>query len=369
MKKVIAVVTLLSLAVAFSCAVSAAGVAYNTSVHRVYNLEDGVVADITARALYPTAEVIQGDSQYVDYSTVTWKCVLTLIIKNKTSQNKYIKNINPVLYLDLPSSPTGQGSIINYNAIVDIENFSSDLYFTTGSENYLLWTQASSDWSFLDGFVVTPNSCITAVSVVSFPAYYYETGNLWKYSTLTDVQITNDRSSETTYYTPDGSNDDVLLSLDTLRTYLMGANGIALIDSDLDTVNTLLSDIKTILQANTSTNTNISNDSQSLKTSSDNIHAQEASWFQQNSNAIAATGLSNYQFNGGTVAGVNSVTNDFVAVWNALGSWTSVYIFSLTLALALTIIRHVPSGVNSVRASNRRAEAAARYAPRHGGHG
>lgn len=359
MKKAIAVVSLLTIVMVFFCfSVNAAGVTYNNSVSRTYTLEQGVTVDVYARALYPSEEPFYGDSQYVDYVSYTWNCILTVVIKNKTSQNKYIKNINPVLYLDKPNitPSTPAGGVYDYNAIVGVENFSNDLQFTIGSDNYLLWTVADNDWTFLDGFVVMPNSTMSAVAVVKFPSRYYETNNVYTYSTLTDVQITNDRSSETTYYTPQGSNDDVLLSLDTLRTYLTSNNGIPLIDSDLDSIYSVLTDIKTILQANTSTNTNISNDSQSLKTSSDNIHAQEQQFFADNSTAIAATGLTNYRFNNGTIAGINQVTNDFTRVWNALGSWTSVYIFSLTLGLALTIIRHAPSGIRSIRRKKANSE-------------
>ena len=187
MKKVIALVTLLSLAVAFSCVVSAAGVTYNASAHRIYNLENGVIVDVTARALYPSDDPLYGDSQYVDYDNVTWNCVVTVIVKNQTSYNKYIKNINPVLYLDKPTG--GNYNNIDYNSVLSIENFSTDLMLTTGSENYLLWTVPSADWGFLDGFVVPANTTMTALAVVKFPARFYETSSQWWYSTLTDVQL------------------------------------------------------------------------------------------------------------------------------------------------------------------------------------
>lgn len=74
----------------------------------------------------------------------------------------------------------------------------------------------------------------------------------------------------------------------------------------------------------------------------DNVHSQEQNWFNQGNTSIGNSGLDNYQFNAEQSGGISGVSNDFVRVWNACGSLNSVWIFSLTLSLALYIIHHVP---------------------------
>lgn len=96
-----------------------------------------------------------------------------------------------------------------------------------------------------------------------------------------------------------------------------------------------------------SNNGNVSQDSDTLANQSDSVHSQEAQYYAQNTQAIQATGLSNYQFDNFAVSGLQSVRGDFIDVWNSLGGWNSVYIFSLTLGLALTILRHSPSTISS----------------------
>ena len=86
----------------------------------------------------------------------------------------------------------------------------------------------------------------------------------------------------------------------------------------------------------------VSSDSGSLENQSNSNHTIEESYYSANSDAILATGLSNYRFSNDQSNGIGAVSNDFTAVWNALGSFNSVYIFSLTLSIALMIFRHVP---------------------------
>lgn len=90
----------------------------------------------------------------------------------------------------------------------------------------------------------------------------------------------------------------------------------------------------------------ISQDSDAIVNQSDNIHTQEQMFFEQNAQAIQATGLGNYQFSTNQAAGVQAVTSDFNSVFNALGTWRNVYVFSMTLGLALTIIRHSPNAIS-----------------------
>lgn len=73
---------------------------------------------------------------------------------------------------------------------------------------------------------------------------------------------------------------------------------------------------------------------------SDSNHIIEESYYSANASAIEATGLSNYRFSNEQNNGIGKVADDFMLLWNALGSWNGVYIFSLTMALATFIMRH-----------------------------
>lgn len=95
----------------------------------------------------------------------------------------------------------------------------------------------------------------------------------------------------------------------------------------------------------------VNNQSDSLNQQTQQVHIQEQSYYQQNQQAIHSTGLSNYQFSNDQIVGTSAVSNDFTSLWNALGSWTGVYIFSLTLSLALTILRHMPHGIRKKKES------------------
>lgn len=82
--------------------------------------------------------------------------------------------------------------------------------------------------------------------------------------------------------------------------------------------------------------------SSDITSTSNSIHSQEEQYFSSNAQAIQATGLSNYRFDQNQTGGISAVSNDFTAVFNALGGFNSVFIFSLTLSLALQIFRHHP---------------------------
>lgn len=82
--------------------------------------------------------------------------------------------------------------------------------------------------------------------------------------------------------------------------------------------------------------------SDDITSTSNSIHTQEEQYFSSNAQAIQATGLSNYRFDQNQTGGISAVSNDFTAVFNALGGFNSVFIFSLTLSLALQIFRHHP---------------------------
>lgn len=84
----------------------------------------------------------------------------------------------------------------------------------------------------------------------------------------------------------------------------------------------------------------LQNNSNGLNNQNDSNHQTELSYFNQTNQALSNSGIQNYQFSNDQINGVGSVSNDFTYVWNALGNWNTVYIFSITLSLALVIIRY-----------------------------
>lgn len=82
-------------------------------------------------------------------------------------------------------------------------------------------------------------------------------------------------------------------------------------------------------------------DSNTIDSQATQQHNQEQSYYSNTSSAINNTGIGSYSFSNEQWGGLNGLKNDFTKVYNSLGSWNSVYIFALTLSLALFVIRHV----------------------------
>lgn len=84
----------------------------------------------------------------------------------------------------------------------------------------------------------------------------------------------------------------------------------------------------------------VTSDASSSSSVIDSQHQQESNIYSQTNQAIGNTGINNFQFDSQTIGGLGGVKNDFMAVWNALGSFNSIFITSLTIGLALSIVRH-----------------------------
>ena len=93
--------------------------------------------------------------------------------------------------------------------------------------------------------------------------------------------------------------------------------------------------------SNVPQSTNVTNESSALETTSDNVHTQESSYYTQTNTALGNTGLSNFSFSPNVIGGLGKAKDQFTYVWNKLGDYKDVYLFSMTLAIALMIIRHV----------------------------
>lgn len=109
-----------------------------------------------------------------------------------------------------------------------------------------------------------------------------------------------------------------------------------------EVVNRILRDFNLYLDAYANVNglDDFNNNSDDVADVSDSNHIIEESYYSANASAIEATGLSNYRFSNEQNNGIGKVADDFMLLWNALGSWNGVYIFSLTMALATFIMRH-----------------------------
>lgn len=87
----------------------------------------------------------------------------------------------------------------------------------------------------------------------------------------------------------------------------------------------------------------VDNSASSASSSLDSIHEQEQQWYNDNDRAIAATGLSNFEYTQDQLTGISHVVGQWGQVWSSLGSWNTVYIFTLLLSLATFILRHEPT--------------------------
>lgn len=79
-----------------------------------------------------------------------------------------------------------------------------------------------------------------------------------------------------------------------------------------------------------------------INSTEEQVHQQEQNYYTNTNTAISNTGLDQFSFSQQESGGLSGVSNDFVRVWNACGSLNSIWVFALTLSLALYIIHHVP---------------------------
>lgn len=109
----------------------------------------------------------------------------------------------------------------------------------------------------------------------------------------------------------------------------------------LYSINLKMDDLIQGYSQNVTQSQTVTNESSSLETTSDNVHTQESSYYTQTNTALSNTGLSNFSFSPNVIGGLGKAKDQFTYVWNKLGDYKDVYLFSMTLAIALMIIRHV----------------------------
>lgn len=288
-------------------------------------IENGTGTRITVYAvdLFPSTAnqtTVGTNGEYLVEKTI----LVSIKISNLTDETRRFYNLYPRIRFS-----NGVTTLNNYfylNGVTDIQNQSSDFLITFNDADSYLEMIPSAYFS-ANGFIcVPPHTVLQGLATIKF-----------------NVILNHQSAQNPQYWYSENSLD----SIDFYNnTYSSPVTTDVPLSSHQDT-NDILQDILEALQGDSSTNSDVSNDSGTLATQSDQVHSQEASYYQQNSAAIQATGLSNYQFDASAVSGLTGVRGDFIDVWNSLSGWNSVYIFSLTLGLALTILRHSPSAISS----------------------
>lgn len=99
-------------------------------------------------------------------------------------------------------------------------------------------------------------------------------------------------------------------------------------------------DTETAGDNNVPNSTGVTDQSGGISDTIDSQHNTESSYFEDTQTAISDTGIQNFSFTPSELGGLNGLKNDFTLVWNACGSLSRYWITSLTIGLALAIIRH-----------------------------
>lgn len=208
----------------------------------------------------------------------------------------------------------------SYNTAFQIDFFMSDIYDSVLRSSYItnLLFKVKSDYYENGNYYVLPagRHYLVVNGYIEYPADDTVTLPSLNVNTFSTYWNNSTFTSKTGYY----PNNEYIILKDLYLAYSQ-VNGL----DDIDDVTDDITD------------------------KSESAHTQEQSYFTQNAQAIEATGLSNYRFNGDQENGIGSVSHDFTLLWNALGGFNSIYIFSLTLSLALMVLRHAPGAIRSSR--------------------
>lgn len=497
MKKTVSIVLIVTLLTVFFCAnVSAA-----TDYTHVYNAKsnsitsNGVTFKIEATQTEGYDETFYarygGTGTSFDIYSIS-HTIITVTITNNSSKTKYLNNVyfEPI-YND---SELNNATIAWWCGPRNIENYGPDINQTYTSTNGYIYLTPSANWSFGEYICVPANTSLVSICVLSFPTKLNTSDSVvgtWANAKLDAIWTAWNFTAYDTDFTPQGAHDDLLISLEALRNWLIGSSGIPEVENLLSSIiskltwngtynapsfgndnsydvtlyndilfrvtaykgipitdveilppNVVVTDvmyripvcvlvvnynghdrknnsylkINDVFTANgtvvdapriysswietcscwignnysilirptndvisagyntsevwfdvysrTSTltinqftvdanltlyNSDLSSDSDTLKNISDSVHTQEQVYFAQNQQAIQSTGLGNYHISSADGNGISAVSSDFTTIWNALSGWNSVYVFSLTLGLALTILRHAPNAISRRR--------------------
>ena len=244
MKKVIALVTLLSLAVAFSCVAFAQTATFCSSA-TASSTKNNVEVNVYCTTMYPCtddSELSLGNNEEDYWNHVTH--VMTIKVSNWSSTSQYLTNF--AVYPDFTIvNPPSSGDVSSYTYINDIQNFSNDFYVTFNNTDFLFEIVPSADWTFLGTICVPANSTLTAVCTFTTRCRMLVGTNplQGRFAKVSSVGLNASWTPYSTDYTPQGSHEDLLISLEALRSYLSGNTGIPEININLTDIISSLSTI------------------------------------------------------------------------------------------------------------------------------
>lgn len=382
MKKIITVFVLITAVMVFF-SVSVFAVSYPDytvgGAHTTY-LSNGTNISVDVESLNP---VMYGGDMYH---------IITVQIRNQNiDRNVYLSGAVPILISFSPNANTSETLIYD---VKNIDNYGPDFSITTYNETAYLRLVPKAEYSYLSFICIPAETSLSAIAIIKTNTVSVASGgssqNYYAYASAVSIKE-NEVNVTYTDHSPIGSSDNDLLDavLD-MQSYLISTihqdnvtsnawlgqirdktydiytrlgytndkldtlhSDASTIHSDISTSNSWLSQIKAFVEninsnlaGSASTNSGINQGSSDLKSGSDSMHTQEQAFFNQNTQAINDTGLSNYRIGNTDAEGVASVSVDFTNIWNALSGWNVVYIFSLTLTVALTIIRHAPNAIS-----------------------
>lgn len=110
--------------------------------------------------------------------------------------------------------------------------------------------------------------------------------------------------------------------------------------SNTDIMVNQINDIISTLNSISDTIQNANDNASAITDTSESQHEAEQEIFEQANNDIGSTVIESFAFDVNTSSGMGRVGIDFNNLWMSMGQWSQVYVFSMTLTLALTIIRY-----------------------------
>lgn len=302
---------------------------YDIEEYTGYSSDGYVAYQVKVSSLWLDSDAMYSNTSgnYYSYDNHVY---INIILSNTTNKDIYCNNLYTYyLYLDSHMNLGTQGGTTYYSPykITDVKPINDDNCF-------LINTIGTLNDSYSLAFMVSPNYiangrlCIPAGKTVSSQFILTIDG-----FNATGVTV----GGTDQYYVPTVNSMNLGTSKWTQTDNLMiGAPWYS-----LPKIYQSIQDFFNAYNQNSSKSQDVTNNSNSLTNQSDAIHNQENGYYTQTNTALSNTGLSNFQFSSNVIGGMGKVKDQFTYVWNKLGNYNVVFTFSLTLSVALMIIRHV----------------------------
>ena len=265
-----------------------------------------------------------------------------------------IYNVDLVISANFQNADTylweGNSSAINvsfsFNADKTIDSYwiecLSDDYEIVSVGNGYIQFKCNDNYCGYNGHFALPRGANTTLSFVVHFVYrrFQGVGNVAGYNTTGGIEFDYDGSYISNVQMSVLAPSSWIAHNDIIAHYNDIVN-FGNIEAAMQAINNTLQQQQSGYNNNIQNSNNVTNESSSLQTQSDTVHTQESSYYTQTNTALSNTGLSNFSFSTNVIGGLGKVKDHFTYVWNKLGDYKDVYLFSMTLAIALMIIRHV----------------------------